>query len=264
MAKKDSPGICYYCGAPATTREHAPPKMLFRGFECDSITVPSCEEHNNSKSGNDQAIIAAFLIPLWNWIKSNRTQGRGIDPDILRAVEIGESSFDRVKKVASSTDVLRDVPTRLRDLPEVSYIAGAAEIRNWVRMLTAAVISDGWIGNCIVCDWEKSFIWSPNYISSSSERKFTIHEVHNILKGKLKEVNRLMTKFTWHDGWSAFPRPYPESVYRFQILIRDHDIAIAHEFYQSYRWLAFLPINKDLNHWILEKLESKNTNNIIH
>jgi hypothetical protein len=39
---------------------------MFKGFECDSITVPSCDRHNSAKGGNDQAIVNGLLIPLFN------------------------------------------------------------------------------------------------------------------------------------------------------------------------------------------------------
>ncbi|AXH64146.2 MULTISPECIES: hypothetical protein [Providencia] len=51
---------CYYCGNPATTREHVPPKCFFpKGSNL--ITVPSCEIHNNDKSHIDE-IMRVFLM----------------------------------------------------------------------------------------------------------------------------------------------------------------------------------------------------------
>jgi hypothetical protein len=42
---------CYMCPAPATTREHAPPKCFFpEGFRTNLITVPSCPDHNSIHS----------------------------------------------------------------------------------------------------------------------------------------------------------------------------------------------------------------------
>ena len=54
---------CYRCGAPASTREHAPPKSFFpRGGNLQLKTVPSCPAHNNSKSGDDQYLLAHITI----------------------------------------------------------------------------------------------------------------------------------------------------------------------------------------------------------
>jgi hypothetical protein len=61
---------CYYCGAPATGRDHVPPKAFFPerkdlrpgspDYRRNLLTVPSCEAHNNAASGDDQ--IAAYAI----------------------------------------------------------------------------------------------------------------------------------------------------------------------------------------------------------
>jgi hypothetical protein len=60
---------CYYCGVTLKkgknkTKEHIPPKMFFNAFDCDSITVPSCSEHNMSKAGDDQVFISGFIQSL--------------------------------------------------------------------------------------------------------------------------------------------------------------------------------------------------------
>ena len=65
---------CYWCGAPATSKEHVPPKCLFpelkdiEGIYSDNcrkdlITVPSCDKHNLNKSKDDE-ILMACLAPL--------------------------------------------------------------------------------------------------------------------------------------------------------------------------------------------------------
>jgi hypothetical protein len=42
---------CYMCDAPATTKEHAPPRSFFpKGFRRNLITVPSCADHNTKNS----------------------------------------------------------------------------------------------------------------------------------------------------------------------------------------------------------------------
>lgn len=57
--KKDE--LCYWCGKLATSREHVPPESLFPenkdikmisnySYRYNLITVPSCDEHNMSKS----------------------------------------------------------------------------------------------------------------------------------------------------------------------------------------------------------------------
>jgi len=60
---------CYFCGKPSTSTEHAPPRSMFKGFNCDSITAPACSLHNNEKSGDDQVFTNAFIHSLINYKK---------------------------------------------------------------------------------------------------------------------------------------------------------------------------------------------------
>lgn len=67
---------CYWCGAPAKTKEHVPPKCFFpEDYKMNGeiirynwsklITVPSCEEHNNSKSQLDEYLLTR-IVPFAN------------------------------------------------------------------------------------------------------------------------------------------------------------------------------------------------------
>ena len=52
-------GYCYHCGAPATSREHFPPKAFFpRGGNLQLKTVRACAEHNEAKSHDDAYVLA--------------------------------------------------------------------------------------------------------------------------------------------------------------------------------------------------------------
>ena len=46
---------CIYCGRPATTRDHVPPKAIFVKLQLpDLVTVPACEDCNNQASRFDE------------------------------------------------------------------------------------------------------------------------------------------------------------------------------------------------------------------
>jgi hypothetical protein len=48
---------CYICAAPATSKEHVPPKCIFpedEKFRVNLIKVPSCDQHNSNKSKCDE------------------------------------------------------------------------------------------------------------------------------------------------------------------------------------------------------------------
>jgi len=49
------PKICYWCGDPATSREHVPSRNLFpQGKNKNLITVPSCSRHNEALTKFDE------------------------------------------------------------------------------------------------------------------------------------------------------------------------------------------------------------------
>ena len=54
MRTPESP-TCVLCGLrPATTRDHVPPKGIFKGLGVPLITVPACNECNNGASQDDE------------------------------------------------------------------------------------------------------------------------------------------------------------------------------------------------------------------
>lgn len=48
---------CYMCAAPATSKEHVPPRCIFPrdpSYRKEFVRVPSCDKHNSEKSKNDE------------------------------------------------------------------------------------------------------------------------------------------------------------------------------------------------------------------
>lgn len=67
--------LCYYCGAPATSREHVPPACLFPeakdlddriDYRTNLITVPSCDDHNSNKSKDDEYLQLVLIHGYFN------------------------------------------------------------------------------------------------------------------------------------------------------------------------------------------------------
>jgi len=80
-------GWCYFCGEPATSKEHVPPKCLFPESErINLITVRSCDKHNSKKSGEDEFLRNYLMCKVGN----NQT---GID----LAGEKGKRSLELTK-----------------------------------------------------------------------------------------------------------------------------------------------------------------------
>lgn len=100
---------CYMCGAVATTVEHAPPKCLFpeakdtpgADFRKNLITVPSCIEHNCSKSSDDEFLMVSIAgIVGNNSIGYHHATGK-VDRALRR------SSYRLLNKVFHKKEILR-------------------------------------------------------------------------------------------------------------------------------------------------------------
>ena len=77
---------CYMCGKPESSKEHVPPKSFFpKGAGLQLKTVPSCAEHNNTKSNDDQYLLAHICMHAAseNSIAKQRFR-RSIEPHLVR------------------------------------------------------------------------------------------------------------------------------------------------------------------------------------
>src|SRR6056297_1597568 len=71
---KQQRGRCYFCGKPATSSEHVPPKCIFpeqkdlpdEDYRKNLITVPSCDKHNAAKSRDDEFLMACLAPVVGN------------------------------------------------------------------------------------------------------------------------------------------------------------------------------------------------------
>jgi hypothetical protein len=82
---------CYMCNAPATSREHVPPRCLFpeekdmpgTSYRDNLITVPSCDDHNLAKSKDDGYLMYVFPV----FILNDPIAKQHVDTKVLRALK---------------------------------------------------------------------------------------------------------------------------------------------------------------------------------
>jgi hypothetical protein len=251
MTKRKYKEPCYYCGGQACSDEHAPPQQMFKGFSCDSITVPSCKDHNSAKSGADQAIVSAFLIPLHNGI------GRyPLEDEVLKAIQIAEPSFDRAKRRAINSPLLRTPPGVLKDLPNLAYLVPTIDIGAWVRQLTAALVYDAIHIFDSAIQWSEAVVWSPDWITAKGPASLELEQAISIL-GKQREIQVPLEQLTWENGWSAYPRPYPSVIYAFQVHFEpNRKVIFRHRFYNRYSWYAWFSTSQETIAKLKEILET--------
>jgi hypothetical protein len=80
---------CYFCARESSSKEHVPPKSFFdTGFNL--VTVPSCEDHNSSRSKDDEYIRLIVAGQAWQHVPSavrskilkSAKRGRGPAPKV--------------------------------------------------------------------------------------------------------------------------------------------------------------------------------------
>jgi hypothetical protein len=251
MGKKFK-GYCYFCGAKATSFEHAPPRQMFKGFMCDSITVPSCDLHNSKKSGNDQAIVSAFLLSLRNGEDTYE-----LEPEITRAIKLAPPSFELAKRKAISAPLLSNPPEQLADLPNTTYISPDAKILSWVRQLSAALVFDSTRTVINDFNWDKIIVWSPDWIRSEKNEPMELNRVVTVLQ-EHRDIKKGLDDLEWLNGWSSFPKHYPSIIYRFRIFLSNSDLLFCHTFYNHYHWYALAQLPYEMLAKIAQKANKFN------
>jgi len=225
---------CYYCGATApSTQEHAPPKLMFASFDCDSITVPSCKIHNNEKSNKDRAIITCLIKSLHRAIESGFPVD-SVPSKVFKTIADLKPYFAQANREVSDHSYLSN--------PELDFKLPAINVSvyEWIKQLSAALV---WsvVGEFDpAVKWDGSLVWSPLYVESTESMEL-IDRLSQVVRNQMAE--RHIESFDWKIGWSAFPRNYPPEIYNFKIcfsptLIQkiDGEVAFRHQFYGSLNW----------------------------
>jgi hypothetical protein len=250
---------CYYCGTPApSSAEHAPPRMMFEAFDCDRITVPACEEHNNSKSEKDRAIVTTLIRGV-DQMQSGGLLRTALSPNVAKALSILEPDFRQANRELTLQHYLIDPPKDLEiDLP---YLKPEVRIRTWVVQLTAALVWSVVGAYDPDSDWQNAWSWSPHYVQTAGPVSFE-DAAHTALKGKLVE-NKVEHLSAWWPGWSAKPRVYPPDIYNFKICLvpnpEDWDgkeVIFKHLFYGSTMWYVWFSTSQNTKDTLKDMLEA--------
>jgi hypothetical protein len=254
MGNKTKHKLCYFCGKPAVSKGHVPPIAMFKPFTCSRITVPSCDDHNSQKSGNDQDIVHSFLLTL----KQDVRYYAG-NSDIHRAIEAVESSFKYTHRHMCLEPFIYDLPHDMQHMPNLVRLYGVKRAFPWVRQITAGLVYSATQQYDPNMDWLMARVWSPSYYESSGPLSFaqasTLSLTYHIWETRYQ-------RFRWFHGWSAKPVPYPYAIYHFDVQFRDDGIAFRHVFYQHFVvYVEFTPtelMRAVLRRWLFTAVRTSN------
>ena len=175
---------CYFCGKPATTREHIPPLLLFpiqnndANYRKNLITVPSCKEHNLAKSCDDEY----FCFVLMTSNNSNSIPEKFMIQKLSRSIYRNPNIFfDIFKNVEYSEIKKNGIYHNL-----IEYNVDINRINNVLKYMSMGIYFHEFN---IICEYE--FI-SSNFLSEGLEAE-KINEILRIselipYKGENKKI----------------------------------------------------------------------------
>jgi hypothetical protein len=162
-----------------------------------------------------------------------------LEGDVLSAVQIAQSSFERTKRRAVNSPLLKNPPQALKDLPNLAYLVPSINIGAWIRQLTAGLVYNGVQGFDSTINWPKIIVWSPNWIPAKEPASLELEQVIPVMAQQNRDQSAL-EQLNWESGWSAHPNPYPGVIYAFQIHFEpDQKIIFRHRFYNRFTWYAY-------------------------
>jgi hypothetical protein len=231
MGKVKQISTCYYCGAPATSREHVPPDVFRKkipGIEkIDAITVPSCYLHNEAKHKIDQAVYNAFALPIHSIL--------GTSIQILSS-QVNMMVRAKTKNFRHQKELTIAIPLRGPEIgdTEASLAYTIVNWNKWIRLLTAGqlfVIHGEQRPNI---DWESCVVYNWDYVPGSRGLEISTETIHNALGSNESMYNEL-SEAEWYNATTLGPLSTPEFSYTFRIGKTQAVWTMEHVFLGQYR-----------------------------
>ncbi len=248
--------LCYYCGKPPpSSKEHVPPKTMFIDFECDRITVPSCDEHNTERTQDDAALAAALQMTAY-WAYKNVPSSPRLTPNVAKALERAESNFHRTKRSVQDRPFLDEpIPGLNSDLP---FIAPTVKINAWIRQVTAGLVWNITGEYDSLVDWNSVEVICPTF--KPGHGPLTRSDAIQWADDSAVLTQQLNNAADWYFGWSARKRPYPRDIYCFDVGINhgtsgnpDTTITFRHRFYNgASTWYATVQASEKMYRAIIK------------
>jgi hypothetical protein len=251
---------CYYCGAPPpSSREHAPVRAMFEAFDCDSVTVPSCDKHNTVKNLDDRAIVAFLIKGLFSGLRY-----RTLSENVMKAIQQAEPSL-RSAKEATLRPWTADMRGELDTL--LAHLDRGVDIRAWMRQLTAGMVWSATGHYDPRISWGEAVAWSPHWQPSSSSDPLSIEQAALKIKESRSIEAQLSTAVRhWWRGWSSSPKSYPPDIYSFEVGFpssmellqprKEAQIIFKHRFYANFTWYVEFTASADTATVIVDALKA--------
>ena len=207
------------------------------------ITVPSCDKHNSEKSFADKAILTSFAKVVLEGYKIHPGDPQ-YTRNIMNTVAFLESTFDEVEKLVVWEGFYAE-PTPLQ-INDMVYFKSTLSLLDWVKQLTAALV---WhvVGHPQTSvEWDYVEVYNPYLYPEGSHSQ--VEGTKIILDNETRKAE--LDKLTWHRGWSAYPKPYPRDIFRFDLTFdvvepwHEANVLFRHVFFNG-NVLFYVPVELD-------------------
>lgn len=253
MGKINKTPTCYYCGAPATSREHVPPKIFRKGVagieQYEAITVPSCSVHNEAKHKIDQAAYNAFALPIQS-INGSSMQ--------LSHEQVNTMVREKCESFLHQQDLTIAVSLRGPELGknEVSLAHTLVDWMMWVRMLTAGqlfIIHNQQRPNI---DWESCVVFNWDFVPGIRTAELRTANIVDVL-GSNELMYRELSVADWCSATEVGSVSTPEFSYTFRIGKTQAVWTMEHKFLSQYRIWCSMKLTPEAEGVLVSALQKR-------
>lgn len=235
--KPPEPAQCYCCERTATTKDHIPPKCFFPekkylpsnspNYRSHLITVPSCSEHNNSRSSDDEYAAAVIVMNSKSDLAFTIFKSKWVQTLLRREGVLGKRIFStaRSARVISENNGLLIPYETLAISYEMRRIERVIESIARALYYRESGYQEKWLNSCI--------IKSPNLLNrnlSNSQDAYVLNHINQgFIHGEKHQELGLTKKGSCPD------------VFYYQFLkSEDKNFIIRMVFYDDFTFLVFL------------------------
>lgn len=240
---------CYCCEKAATTKDHIPPKCFFPekkylssnnpDYRSHLITVPSCSEHNNFRSKDDEYTAAVIVMNSKSELAFSIFKSKWLQTLLRRGGVLGKRIFSTARSarvISRKNDVL---------IPQET-LAITYEIERIERVIKSIALAlyyresgykEKWVGNCTI----KSLNFLKRDLSQAQDADL------------LNQVTQAFVHGEKHQELGLAKKGSHPDVFYYQLFKAEHRSSIIRiVFYSDFTFLAFLKEENPVsNHVIL-------------
>jgi len=228
---------CYCCEQTATTKDHIPPKCFFPekkylssnspDYRSHLITIPSCSEHNNSRSRDDEYTAAVIVMNSESELAFTMFKSKWVQTLLRREGVLGKRIFSTARSarvISKKNSVLIPYETLAisYEMERIKRVIGS--IARGLYYLESGY-QDKWVNNCI--------IKSPKFLNRDLSH---VQDAY-----ALTQINQAFIHGEKHQELGLIKKGSQPDVFYYQFFrSENNNFIIRLVFYGDFTFLAFL------------------------